>query len=163
MLAFGATGAGHLLGFNQFYKASKQTFELDIAPTADKQELKTALVSTLNEHNLFVPNGYERTRDGRFSLNSAKFAASIGANKNGKMVVEYAERTWFGTLYSMHFGHGGKFFSALTIAFLVFILVIYLSGFIITAWCKHHRNRALLALLAGSILLVGCYFNAINL
>lgn len=162
MLLFAATGVGYLLGFGQFAGATKQTFELNIAPLSAKDELRSALVDTLKEHELFIPNGYERVRDGRFSLNNAKYAASI-FNKDGKMVVEYSERTWFGTMYSMHFGHGGALFTVLSIVFSAFIFVVYLSGFVVTAWCKRYRKPAIFALIGGAAVVAFCYFQAINI
>lgn len=162
MLLFAATGVGHLLGFNQFSGSSKQVFELNIAPTSAKDELKGVLIDTLKAHELFIPGGYERVRDGKFSLNNAKYAASI-FNKDGKMVVEYSERTWFGTMYSMHFGHGSKLFNWLAIIFSAFILVVYLSGFIVTAWCKRYQKSAIMALIGGVLVVAFCYFQAINI
>lgn len=162
MLLFAATGVGHLLGFNQFAGSSKQSFELQIPATSDKNELKNALISTLKEHGLSIPGGYERVRDGRFSLNNAKYAASI-QNKDGKMIVEYTERTWFGTMYSMHFGHGSKLFNVLSIIFSAFIVVVYLSGFMVTSWCKRYRKTAIFSLVIGSLVVIFCYFQAINI
>lgn len=162
MLLFAATGVGHLLGFNQFAGASKQTFELNIEPISSKDELRSALKNTLKEHDLFIPGAYERVRDGRFSLNNAKYSASI-SNKNGKMVVEYSERTWFGTMYSMHFGHGSDLFTWLSIVFSVFIFVVYLSGFIVTAWCKRYQKSAIMAFAIGSFVVAFCYFQSINI
>lgn len=162
MLLFAATGVGHLLGFNQFAGASKQSFIIDMPHSSDKLVLKEAIVENLAKHNLAVPGRYERMRDGRMIVGNAKYVASLG-KKEDKMVLEYTERTWFGTMYAMHFGNGSDLFNVLSIIFSAFIIVMYLSGFIITSWCKSYQKPAIISLVVGSIIVIACYFQAINI
>lgn len=161
MILYASTGAGYLMDFGQFAGSSKQIFELNIEPVSTKQDMKNAILQALKERNLFIPGESERMRDGKFSLNNPKYFATI-FNKDGKMYLEYTTRTWFGALYSMHFGHGGKLFNALAVIFAIFVLIVYLSGFVTTAWCKRHEKSAILTLVLGIGVVVFCYLRAIN-
>lgn len=157
MLLYASTGAGYLLGLGQFAGSTKQTYELNIAPIDKKDEMKRALLNALSERNLFIPGESERMRDSKFSLNNAKYFATI-FNKDGKMYLEYIERSWFGALYNMHFGHGGKIFTTLSVAFAVFLLVVYLSGVIAASWCVRYRKSAVATLILSIAIVLFCYF-----
>ena len=85
-------------------------------------------------------------------MGSIKYSASITTNKQGESIVRVTDRGLFGILVLMHKAKGKVYFDIIAVGFSLSLIVFYLSGLIITSFCKKKRKQALLAFALGLIL-----------
>lgn len=107
------------------------------------------LLELLKTHNLRVPPNTEvKFIKGNPSIGNVAYSATISKGKDGKPTFRVVERSWYGVLLLMHKSSGSKFelgslklsiFDFLAIGFGASLLLFYLSGLIVTSFCKRDR------------------------
>lgn len=150
-LIYALTGALYIFDVRENADASIQEFALPSAP--QKGEEQEAILSVLKKHNLKIPNDTQvRIQKGSATMGSIKYNASITTNKQGESIVRVTDRGLFGILVLMHKAKGKVYFDIIAVGFSLSLIVFYLSGLIITSFCKKKRKQALLAFVLGLIL-----------
>lgn len=82
-------------------------------------------------------------------MGSIKYSASITTNKQGESIVRVTDRGLYGILLLMHKSKGKFYFDIIAVGFSLSLVVFYLSGLIITSFCKKKRKQALGAFALG--------------
>ena len=137
---YAITGVGYIFDLRQDVGA--RVFEL-------QGKEQAVLLELLKTHNLRVPPNTEvKFVKGNPSIGNVAYSATISKGKDGKPTFRVVERSWYGVLLLMHKSSGSKFelgslklsiFDFLAIGFGTSLLLFYLSGLIVTSFCKRDR------------------------
>ncbi|RAX54923.1 hypothetical protein CCY99_01915 [Helicobacter sp. 16-1353] len=161
------TGVLYIFDFKQDSGAKIYEFKLESAPK--KGEELEAIIKVLSENNLKIPSNTE-LKSGRNSviMGNTKYQISLTQNNNGA-VVKVTDRSIYGILVLMHKAKGEKndvfgfkisFFDLIAIGFGLSMVIFYLSGLIMTSFCKKNRKFAFRILFAGLIItIIAMYFS----
>lgn len=162
-LAYAITGVGYIFGLQQDSFAKVYEIPLDSAPAAGQE--RERLLELLQAGNLRIPSDQEvRLVKGNPTIGNTAYSASIAKDKSGKPVFRVVERSAYGVLLLMHKSMGKKFeilgaklsvFDVFAIGFGVSLLLFYLSGLIVTSFCKRDRVVSFGVLGAG-VLAMAC-------
>lgn len=148
ILMYIGTGVMYIFGFNQNAGARVTSLEIDKVLTLKNiPEIK----EIAREKGFFIKN--ERIAKARgsnvnFSLNSPKIEISI-APKEDKTTIKFIERKFWGAMLLMHTSKAGIFMNTFAVITAFSILIVYLSGFIMTSFSKYHRKYTLLSFCVG--------------
>ncbi|PAF45587.1 PepSY domain-containing protein [Helicobacter sp. 11S02629-2] len=153
VLAYIATGIMYISGFNQDAGATKQSFILE-RHIDKKDDLLPALKEHAKTKGLRVPDSKPSPIKGEslsLSLATPGYALNI-ISKNNQTTISTIERNFLGVMLMMHKSKAGMLVNIFAIAFGISMVLMYLSGFIYTAWCKHYRKSSIITLVAGFVI-----------
>ncbi|PAF51918.1 hypothetical protein BKH43_01135 [Helicobacter sp. 13S00401-1] len=159
VLAYIATGIMYISGFNQDAGATKQNFILE-RYVDKKEDLLQALKDHASANSLRVPDSKPSGIKGEklgLSLATPGYALNI-VSKDNKTTVSTIDRTFLGVMLMMHKSKAGMLVNIFAIAFAVSMVLLYLSGFIYTAWCKHYRKSSIITLIVGFVVFFGLFW-----
>lgn len=146
-LIYAITGSLYLLDVRE--EAGASIHEIAIEPLPKGREQETIL-QLLEQHNLKIPKDTTlKIMRGNPSMGSISYSVAVIQDKKGGYKLRAVERSLYGILLLMHKGKGSFYFDIIAISFSISLLVFYLSGLIITSFCKRKRGSALAALLLG--------------
>lgn len=150
-LIYALTGALYIFDVRENADAHIEEFVLPSAP--QKGEEQEAILSVLRAHNLKIPNDTQvRIQRGSATMGSIKYSASITTNKQGESIVRVTDRGLYGILLLMHKAKGKFYFDIIAVGFALSLVVFYLSGLIITSFCKKKRKQAFGAFALGLVI-----------
>ncbi len=151
------TGALYIFGINNNTTATSYDFKLDSPPK--KGEEQQIIIDTLLANNMKLPSDTNITIiRNQASMGNVAYSAMITKDGKGNDVVRVTERGLCGILIMMHKSTGTKhdmfglkltFFDIIAITFSISMLIFYLSGLIVTSFCKKDRKNALMFFSAG--------------
>lgn len=154
------TGALYIFEIRQNAGADLYEFKLDSAPK--KGEEAKVIINTLIENNLPLPRDTTlKMTKGSPTIGNIKYSATIRKDKEGNDVVYVVNRGLYGVLMMMHKSGGTKndilgfklaFFDMIAVAFSISMVIFYLSGLIVTAFCRKNRKTAFIYFAAGFII-----------
>ena len=153
------TGALYIFEIRQNSGADIYEFKLDSAPK--KGEEAKVIINTLIENNLPLPKDTTlRMMKGSMTMGDVKYSVSLRKDKDGNSVVYVLNRGLYGVLMMMHKSGGAKndifgfkltFFDLIAVGFAISMMLFYLSGLIVTAFCRKNRKVAFAYFAAGFI------------
>ncbi len=153
------TGTLYIFEIRQNSGAKIYEFKLDSIPK--KGEEKKIILNTLIDNNLPLPKDTTiKIMKGNPTIGNVKYSATLRTNKDGSTSVYVVDRGIYGILMMMHksggkkydiFGFKLSFFDFIAITFAISMLIFYLSGLIVTSFCKKNRKTALIYFGAGLI------------
>lgn len=162
-LIYAITGVGYIFDLRQDFGA--KVFELELESMPKKGEEQNLLLELLAKHHLKIPPNTEvKLIKGNPSIGNVAYSATISRGKDGKPTFRVVERSWYGVLLLMHKSSGSKFelgsfkfsvFDILAIGFGISLLLFYLSGLIVTSFCKRDRVVSF-AILGGGVIVCVC-------
>ncbi|PAF47314.1 hypothetical protein BKH46_04315 [Helicobacter sp. 12S02634-8] len=146
-LLFAITGIVYIFGFNQDVGADKQKWTLDGGVAKDRQ--LDFLIDFAQKHQIELPNELNpREYRGALMLGSAKQALSLEV-KDNQTIIQSVKRSLLGNMIMLHKAKGKWYFDVLSVAFGVALVLFYMSGVVMTAFCKHKRKEIILSFVAG--------------
>lgn len=150
-LIYVLTGVGYIFKLKDDAGAKIHTIALE-SPLQEGRE-KEMIIDILKANNLKVPqNTNLEVVKGNLSMGNIKYVVSIQKDKSGQLVLKTMERSLYGVFVLMHKAKGGAIFNALAICFATSLLIFYLSGLIVTTFCKRNRKVAGIAFSSGLII-----------
>lgn len=159
-LIYAITGVFYIFEIRQNSGANIIEIKLDSMP--QKGDEKEFIITTLQEHQLKVPKDTTlHSMKGNLAMGDIKYGVSLIKDKDGTPIIRTIDRGLYGILMLMHKSTGTKyelggfkfsFFDFIAIGFGISMLLFYLSGLIITSFCKGKRKAAFGVLGAGFII-----------
>ncbi len=162
------TGALYIFEIRQNSDAKIYDLKLDFTPKKG-EEVKTIL-NTMIDNNLPIPKDTNlKTIKGNPMIGDIKYSATLRKNKDGSTSVYVIDRGIYGILMMMHKSGGKKydilgfklnFFDLIAITFSISMIMFYLSGLIVTSFCKKNRKNAFTCFSLGLIVtILSIYFS----
>lgn len=150
-LIYAITGTGFILGFRADAGATIHEFSIAEMPTKD--ETKDFIIQKLRDNNLPIPKNTElRYHRGAPTMGGLKYNIIVSKNRKDELVMRVTNRGLYGILLLMHRAKGLYYFDIIAVAFSVSLILFYLSGLIVTQFCKKNRKAGLVALLLGGVI-----------
>lgn len=150
-LIYVLTGIGYIFDFKDSAGAKIYEFALPNAPQQGKEA--EAIIEVLKANNLKIPaNTTLRAQKGNLTMGSISYSVSLESDKNGAAKVKVMDRSIYGILVLMHKAKGAVYFNAVAICFALSLAIFYMSGLIMTSFCKNKRKSAGIAFGAGFVI-----------
>ena len=148
------TGIGYIFDFKD--DAGAKIVEISLPNAPQKGEEGAFMIETLKANNLKVPANTEvRLQKGNPTMGSISYAVSLEADrKSGELKMRVIDRSVYGILVLMHKAKGAVYFNAVAVCFALSLAIFYLSGLIMTSFCKNKRKSAEIAFGAGLIITI---------
>ncbi len=146
------TGIGYIFDFKDTAGAKIYEFALPNAP--QKGEEAATMIEVLKANNLKIPSNTDiKIQKGNPSMGSISYAVSLEADrKSGELKVKVVDRGLYGILVLMHKAKGAVYFNVVAVCFALSLAIFYLSGLIMTSFCKNKRKSAGIALGSGFVI-----------
>lgn len=146
-IMYAITGALYIFGIeeNTGAKINKYTIE----NTSKEDEIKV-LVNYLNNNHIKIPSNTtpRNAKNGGIQIGGIYYSASIKKVDN-KYEITTIQRSIYGTLVLLHKSKGGYYFDIIAVSFSIALIVLYVTGFIITSFCKKRRKESIIIFLCG--------------
>ncbi|RDU60239.1 hypothetical protein [Helicobacter marmotae] len=168
-LIYAITGALFIFEIRANSGATIEKIPLDSKPA--RGEERDFIINILQEHNLKVPDNTEikMGKGGSPSMGNIKYSASIVNDQKDGLVLQVIDRSLYGILVLMHFSKGDRFelggfkfmwFDFIAITFGLSMILFYLSGLIMTSFCKGKRKAGFGVMILGFIVtIIATYFS----
>ena len=148
-LIYVITGVGYIFDFK--VDADSKIYEFSIDEMPPKEQMQDFIIQKLHDNNLPIPKNTElRYHRGAPTMGDLKYNIALGKNRKDELVMRVTDRGPYGILLLMHRAKGLYYFDIIAVAFSVSLILFYLSGLIVTQFCKNKRKEGLIALLLGS-------------
>ncbi|MBX7490375.1 hypothetical protein [Helicobacter turcicus] len=154
-LMYAITGILYISGFDQNSWATEHTYTL--TQNIEQGEEINALVQYLKDNNLSIPSNLtpKTTKNGALSIGSTHYSASIRKNADSTYTIRTLERSIMGDMIMLHKAKAKWYFDVLAIGFGITLILLYLSGLMITLFnSKKNRGIQYATILAGCIISV---------
>ena len=149
-LIYVITGVGYIFDFNA--DADAKIYEFSIKAIPPKEQAQDFILQKLRENDLPIPKNTEvRYRHGSPTMGGMKYNIIIGKNRSDEIVMRVTNRGIYGVLLLLHRARGLYYFDIIAVAFSVSLILFYLSGLIVTQFCKKNRKEGLLTFVFGGI------------
>lgn len=159
-LLYVITGVGYIFGYKDSAWAS--IYEFNLANMPEKGTEKEFMLNFLKDKDIKIPkNTNIKTIKGSITMGNIKYNVSIAENKkDGGAKLTVMNRSIYGVMVLMHKSKGAYYFDILAICFSMSLILFYLSGLIMTSFCKAHRKNALIYFIAGVFsTIIAIYFS----
>lgn len=149
-LLYVLTGVGYIFGYKDNAWANISEFNLPNIPQQGYE--KEAMINFLTEKNIKIPKNTEtKIIKGAATMGNIKYNVSISENKkDGTVKLTVTDRSIYGIMVLMHKSKGAYYFDILAVSFSMSLILFYLSGLIMTSFCKKNRKNALIYFSAGT-------------
>ncbi len=155
-LMYAVTGIVYISGFNQDVGATKNTYTLNAE--ISKGGEAEAMLKYLQDNNIPLPSKTEPKpdrRSGGLSVGGAHYSAVIAKNGENTWTITTIERSLLGDLIMLHKAKGKWYFNVLGIGFGITLMLLYLSGLMITLFnSKKNRGVQYATIVAGVVVSV---------
>ncbi|WP_273211925.1 hypothetical protein [Helicobacter rodentium] len=142
-LMYAITGILYISGFNQDSGATKQTYTL--VKEIEKGQESQVLIDYLKENRLKVPSNLEAKMDrksGALQMGGVHYSVSIKQNADSTWSITTLERSLIGDMIMLHKAKAKWYFDVLAIGFGITLVLLYLSGLMITLF-NSKKNRGI--------------------
>lgn len=148
-LIYAITGSLYLFNIREEANATIHKIKIEQLPKGQERE---TILSILKANNLKIPKDTTlKIMRGSPTMGTIQYSVMIVKDKDG-YVLRTVERSLYGILLLMHKGKGGFYFDIIAVSFSISLILFYVSGLIITSFCKNKRKYALFAFLIGLII-----------
>ncbi|PAF51259.1 PepSY domain-containing protein [Helicobacter sp. 13S00477-4] len=151
-LLYSITGIVYIFGINQDVWANKNKWVIE--KNIPKKKQLDFLIDFLSEHQITFPDELNpKESRGILMIGSAKYSISLEV-KNNQTIIQTIKRSFLGNMIMLHKAKGKWYFDILSIAFGISLVLFYLSGIIMTAFCKANLKEVLLSFFIGLIVAI---------
>lgn len=157
---YALTGVLYIFEIRQNSGAHIVDITLNSMPSKGNEQ--SFMLQVLQDHNLKIPQDTTlKMMKGSPFMGNIKYSVTLNKNKEGKPILRTIDRGLYGILMLMHKSSGKKYeilgfklsiFDFLAISFGISLMIFYLSGLIVTSFCKGKRAPAFGILGMGFIL-----------
>lgn len=158
-IIYAFTGIAYICGIKDDYKAQIKTYNINTDLTQINED---NIIKILQENNIKIPSNTTlkpNNKTGGYSMGGVHYSININ-HKNG-LNISTRQNSIIGDLILLHKNKGVWYFSILAIGFGIALVMLYVSGLIITLLAiKKDRNKQLYTLLAGVVVtIILAYFS----
>lgn len=150
-LLYALTGVCYVLGIDQEIGAKTQTISVEREFT--KGQEREILLEILKENGIKVPSDTTlrpNKRGGGVMMGGVHYSITAKSGEDGVLSVSAKTRSLLGDLILLHKDKGAWYFSVLAVGFGVSLVLLYISGLMITLFAsKKDRKPQLIVLCAG--------------
>ncbi|AXP09265.1 hypothetical protein DZD33_07685 [Campylobacter hepaticus] len=149
-LMFALSGIAYIFNINQNVGLKVERFYLDQSVEPGKE--REALLEYLQVNNLKIPSNTNiiKSKDRGITIGGIHYSANISKNGKNEYYITLKTRSFLGDMIMLHKDKGAWYFSVLSVAFGIALLILYLSGLIIVFFAsKKDRIKQLIVLLMG--------------
>ncbi|PAF53633.1 hypothetical protein BKH42_04755 [Helicobacter sp. 13S00482-2] len=151
-LLFAITGIVYISGINQDFGALKQKWVVAEGISQDRQF--DYLINFMQKENIPFPEDIKPKKyRGSLMIGSAKYSITINS-QGDNTTIESIKRSFIGNMIMLHKAKGKWYFDILSIAFGVSLVLFYISGVIMTAFCKKNRREVIISFVLGFFIAV---------
>lgn len=165
---YAITGALYIFEIRQNTGATIVDIPLDAMPPRGEEE--AFIIETLKANNLKVPKDTTvRTFRGHTNMGNIKYSVAITKDRDDNLVLRSVDRNLYGVLMMMHKSGGSKFelgsfkftfFDFIAVCFGLSLVLFYLSGLIMTSFCKGKRKSGFIVMGIGFVITIfAVYFS----
>lgn len=151
-LLYAISGIAYILGANQDTGLKELRYESFI--TVQKGKEQEQFITELQKLNIKLPSDTSLKpdkREGGFSMGGIHYSVSFKQNEN-KLLITTQTRSLLGDMIMLHKDKGKWYFSLLAIGFALALLMLYLSGLMITLVAmKKDRQKQFFTLALGFV------------
>lgn len=151
-LLYAISGVAYIFGANQDTLATKTTHTVS-GVSLEKGQEEQALLEILKAQGIKIPANTKVKADrkqGGFTMGGAHY--SVNAKQNAEeLVLATTTRSLLGDIIMLHKDKGEWYFSVLAVGFGAALILLYLSGLMITLFASKKDRQAQLAVLALGI------------
>lgn len=155
------TGIGYIFDLKD--DAGAKITEIAIPNPPQKGEEGAFMIEILKANNLKIPTNTEvKIQKGNPMMGSVSYAVSLESDrKSGELKLKVIDRSLYGILVLMHKAKGAVYFNIVAVCFALSLAIFYLSGLIMTSFCKNSRKSAGIAIVLGfAITAIAIYLSA---
>ena len=167
-LIYAITGVGYIYDIRQ--DAGAKIIKIPLESMPKKGEEQELMLKILHENHLEIPRDTSiKMFRGNVNMGNVYYGATILKERDGAVNMQVTKRNLYGVLLLMHKSKGSKFkigdfafsfFDFLAMGFGVSLLLFYLSGLIMTSFCKKDRIASFSALGVGLfVTILAVYFS----
>lgn len=151
---YALTGIGYIFDLKD--DAGAKITEIAIPNPPQKGEEGAFMIEMLKANNLKIPTNTEvEIQKGNPTMGSISYAVSLESDKkSGELKMRVINRSIYGILVLMHKAKGAVYFNAVAVCFALSLVIFYLSGLIMTSFCKNKRKGAEIAFGTGLIITI---------
>ncbi|WP_299550108.1 PepSY-associated TM helix domain-containing protein [uncultured Helicobacter sp.] len=151
-LMYAITGVLYISGFNQDSGATKHSYTL--TQNIEQGKEIEALVQYLKDNHLSLPSDLtpKTGKGGTLSIGGTHYSASIVKNSDSTYTITTLKRSFIGDMIMLHKAKAKWYFNVLAIGFGITLILLYLSGLMITLFnSKKNRKIQYATILAGCV------------
>ena len=152
-LLYAVSGVSYIFGLKEDTGASKITYTAS-GIQLPKGDEKGVLLGILKAQGIKIPADTTLRNDrkkGGVSMGGIHY--SVNAKQNGEdLLITATTRSLLGDIILLHKDKGGWYFSILAVGFGVSLVLLYLSGLMITLFASKKDRKSQLAVLAFGVL-----------
>ena len=143
------TGSWYIFNIRQ--NAGAEIKEVRIQDTIPKGSEREVMLRILQENKLEIPSNTEVSFfKGSHSIGTLKYQVLLTQDKNSpSYTLRAIDRNWYGVLLLLHKAAGKYYFDILAVGFSIALVLLYLSGLFLTAFCKRDRKGSSIAIILG--------------
>lgn len=154
-IMYAITGALYICGINENAGAEKQTYNLRLDKAIAKDKLGDFLIDYLTKNNIKLPSDTSiKEKRGNVSIGGIYYSANIKSLDDNIYEITTIQRSLYGTLLLLHKAKGAFYFNILGVGFALTLLVLYISGFVITSFCKKNRKESFIVFGIGALTMI---------
>ena len=153
-LIYAISGIAYIFGAKDDIWADKAQYKVNA--TLIKGQEQELLLDILKEQGIKIPSNTKLRNDrkqGGLSMGGIHYVINAKQEKPDELLITTMTRSWLGDIILLHKDKGGWYFSVLAVGFGIALLLLYISGLIITLFAsKKDRSSQLIVLALGVII-----------
>lgn len=153
-LIYAISGIAYIFGAKDDIWAEKTQYKVNA--TLIKGQEQELLLDILKEQGIKIPSNTKLRNDrkqGGVSMGGIHYVINAKQEKPDELLITTTTRSWLGDIILLHKDKGGWYFSILAVGFGIALLLLYISGLIITLFAsKKDRSSQLIVLALGIII-----------
>ncbi len=150
-LVYIISGVGYTFGYN--VNAGGQIYDLNISEIPSKENAQEFILQTLKDNKLEAPSSTNVSiHRGKYIMGDIMHFVIIAKDKDNKPIMRVIDRGIYGFIALMHLSKGSFWFDIIAIGFCASLVLFYLSGLIVTSFCKRNRKSAFITLGVGFVI-----------
>lgn len=157
-LIYAVTGAFYIFGFKT--NAGASVVQIKLNETITHKNAQEIMIRLIKENNLKMPENLQvRFNKNVYSMGNLKNAYLIRVANDKTEFLAY-DRSIYGVLLLLHKAHGKFWFDILAVGFAIALVIFYISGLVLTAFCKRDKKGALISTILGIVITaLGVHFS----
>ncbi|RDU66740.1 hypothetical protein CQA53_02935 [Helicobacter didelphidarum] len=150
-LLYALTGALYLFDIREEAGANITEFRVE---SIEKGREKETILHELVTRNIRIPDNTNiKNMRGNLSMGSIAYSITLMKDKEGYK-IRVVNRSLYGILLLMHKGKGKFYFDIIAVGFALSLAIFYLSGLVMTSFCKKKRKNALITFCLGLVITI---------
>lgn len=154
-LAYAITGISIIFGIDEDSGMKQKDYQITLDEPLQNDAENSAqgdlMLTFLKENNLKIPSNtsLKNAKGGGKMMGGINYSVILKQNDELNYTLTTRKRSIFGNMILLHKAKGEFYFNILGAAFGLALITLYLSGLIITQFCKNRRKNALIAVILG--------------